>query len=44
MVEHGTIAENDLKLFHKVDTVDDAYAFITRELTEKALDRPGGEL
>ena len=44
MVEHGTIAEKDLKLFHKVDTVEDAYAVITRELTEEALDHPGGEL
>jgi uncharacterized protein (TIGR00730 family) len=44
MVEHGTIAEKDLELFHKTDSVDDAFAFITRELTEKALDRPGGEL
>ena len=44
MVEHGTIAEKDLALFHKTDSVDDAFAFITRELTEKALDRPGGEL
>jgi predicted Rossmann-fold nucleotide-binding protein len=44
MVEHGTIAEKDLELFHKVDTVEDAYAVITRELTEEALDHPGGEL
>ena len=44
MVEHGTIAEKDLALFHKVDTVEDAYAVITRELTEEALDHPGGEL
>jgi len=44
MVEFGTIAEADLKLFHKVDTVDEAYAFITRELSAKALAHPGGEL
>ncbi|MGF1640087.1 MAG: LOG family protein [Rhodospirillales bacterium] len=44
MVDFGTIDQADLGLFHKTDSVDDAFAFITRELTEKFLDRPGGGL
>jgi uncharacterized protein (TIGR00730 family) len=42
LVRFGTISAEDLSLFHKTDSVEDAFAFITRELTEKALALPGG--
>ncbi|MCU0895217.1 MAG: LOG family protein, partial [Rhodospirillales bacterium] len=42
LVEFGTISAKDLELFHRADSVDDAFAFITRELTENALSIPGG--
>ena len=42
MVRHGTISPEDLDLFLETDSVDEAYDFITRELTEKALAEPGG--
>jgi uncharacterized protein (TIGR00730 family) len=41
LVEFGTISAEDLKLFHLCDTVDDAFGYITAELTEYAVDRPG---
>jgi len=44
LVKWGTIAKEDLDLFHVTDSVEDAYAFMTTELEAKALDRPGGEL
>ena len=37
MAEHGTISKEDLKLFHFSDTVDDAFDFLTRELTKEHL-------
>jgi uncharacterized protein (TIGR00730 family) len=42
MVRLGTISPEDLQLFHKTDSVDEAFAFITRELTANALALPGG--
>jgi predicted Rossmann-fold nucleotide-binding protein len=42
LVRFGTIDAEDLNLFHKTDSVDDAFAFITRELKENALPLPGG--
>ena len=42
LVRFGTISADDLSLFYKTDSVDDAFAFVTRELTEKALALPGG--
>lgn len=42
MVRFGTISESDLTLFYKTDSVDDAFSYITRELTESALAMPGG--
>ncbi|MFO1152816.1 MAG: LOG family protein [Rhodospirillales bacterium] len=42
LVRFGTISADDLSLFYKTDNVDDAFAFVTRELTEKALALPGG--
>jgi len=44
MVKWGTIERRDLELFQVVDSVDDAFAFMTSELLAKALHRPGGEL
>jgi len=44
LVRYGTISADDLKLFHRTDSVDDAFAFVTRELTEFSLDRPGATL
>jgi hypothetical protein len=42
LVRFGTISAADLRLFHRTDSVDDAFSFITRELTETALASPGG--
>jgi predicted Rossmann-fold nucleotide-binding protein len=38
MVEWGTISEADKNLFKMVDTVDEAYDFMTSELTRHYLD------
>ncbi len=44
MVDFGTISPEDVDLFHTSDDVDDAFEFITRELAEYALERPGPSL
>ncbi len=44
LVEMGTISPADLGLFHRCDTVDEAYDCIVRELTEHALNIPGAIL
>ena len=44
MVEFGTIDAADLDLIHRTDSVDEAFAYITRELAEHALPHPGGRL
>ncbi len=44
LVRHGTISAEDLNLFHRIDSVDEAYAIITRELVENALSAPGAFL
>jgi len=44
LVKHGTINAEDLDLFLLTDSEDDAFDFITRELVEKSLGTPGGEL
>lgn len=44
MVEFGTIDARDLELIYRTDSVDDAFAYITRELAEHALQYPGGRL
>lgn len=44
LVDIGTIDADDLKLFHRCDTVDDAYNYIVQELTEHALNIPGAIL
>jgi uncharacterized protein (TIGR00730 family) len=42
MVRFGTVSPEDLSLFHKTDSVEDAFDFVTRELTANALALPGG--
>ncbi len=42
LVRFGTIDAEDLDLFHKTDSVDEAFDYITRELKENALPLPGG--
>ncbi len=44
LARHGTISREDLNLFFRTDSVDEAFEFITRELTEHALERPGSSL
>lgn len=44
LVKWGTVAADDLALFHRVDSVDEAYRLITAELEEKFLLCPGAEL
>ncbi len=44
LVKFGAIDAKDLDLFHRTDNVDDAFAFITRELEDKFLGKPGGTL
>ena len=41
LVRYGTVGPSDLDLFHRTDSVDDAYEIITRGLTENALGMPG---
>lgn len=44
LVHYGTIAADDLGLFHRTDSVDEAYAIVTQGLTENALGAPGPTL
>jgi len=44
LIEHGTIDRKDLGLFHRTDSVDEAFDIITSELLEKALPQPGAIL
>ena len=44
MARHGTPDPADLELFTKIDSVDEAFDYITAELTEYALAEPGGAL
>jgi len=41
LVRYGTISAKDLNLFHLTDSLDDAYARITRELIEHSIATPG---
>ena len=41
MVEWGTISAEDLKLFERCDTVDEAFEHLTTQLTKNFLDRGG---
>ncbi len=44
LIKAGTIGREDLDLLYRTDSVDDAFEFITEELTRTALERPGGTL
>jgi uncharacterized protein (TIGR00730 family) len=44
LVRFGTINAEDLNLFYKSDTVDDAFAYITDALSRSALATPGGRM
>jgi hypothetical protein len=36
LVRYGTISADDLKLLHRTDSVDDAYEYVTRQLSQYA--------
>ena len=44
LAKHGTVSPDDVRLFHRTDSVDEAYDIITHDLTENALGNPGAEL
>jgi uncharacterized protein (TIGR00730 family) len=44
LVRYGTISPEDVELFHRTDSVDEAYEIITRGLVENALGSPGAQL
>lgn len=44
LVRYGTISREDLDLMLVTDSVDEAYTYLTRELTEYALGAPGATL
>jgi len=44
MVDFGTISAKDLNLFHRTDSVDDAFDYITRNLMELEADGAVGEI
>jgi len=44
LVRHGTISADDLDLFHRSDSVDDAFEWLVMQLTEHALGKPGAML
>ena len=44
LVKYGTISPGDLDLFHRTDSVDEAYDIVTKGLTEDALGTPGPAL
>jgi uncharacterized protein (TIGR00730 family) len=44
LIRHGTIDREDLRLFHRTDSVDEAFEIVTRHLTEYALAERGAIL
>ena len=44
LVKYGTISASDLHLFHRTDSLDEAYDIITKGLTKNALGSPGPTL
>ena len=44
MVKYGTISPGDLELFHRTDSVEDAFTYITQTLSEHHIDTPGGAM
>jgi len=43
-IESGVIAPDDLDLFFPTDSIDEAFDFLTAELTQRSLGEPGGIL
>jgi len=41
LVRYGTISTDDLKLFHRTDSLDETYAIVTRELIAHSIATPG---
>ena len=41
---HGTINREDLRLFHRTDSADEAFEIVTRHLTEYAMAERGAFL
>jgi len=44
LVRHGTISPEDVNLFYRTDSVDEAFGWLVQQLTEHALGRPGASL
>ncbi|MFN0040186.1 MAG: TIGR00730 family Rossman fold protein [Burkholderiales bacterium] len=44
LVRHGTINREDLQLFHRTDSMDEAFDIVTRQLAEHAMGKPGAIL
>lgn len=44
MVDAGTISPDDLSLFFRTDSIDDAFDFVSSELLQNAIGEPGGRL
>ena len=44
LVRHGTINREDLRLFHRTDSADEAFEIVTRHLTEYAMAERGAFL
>jgi uncharacterized protein (TIGR00730 family) len=44
LMRYGTISPEDVDLFHRTDSLDEAYAIITRELIEYSIASPGAVL
>jgi hypothetical protein len=43
-MRYGTISPEDVDLFHRTDSLDEAYAIIIRELIEYSIASPGAVL
>ncbi|HLI20789.1 MAG TPA: hypothetical protein VKV32_06715 [Stellaceae bacterium] len=44
LVRYGTIGPEDIRLFHRTDSVDEAFDIITKALAQKAPPAPGATL
>ena len=44
LVKHGMINAVDVSLVHRTDSVDDAYDYLVKHLTDEALGRPGATM
>ena len=44
LVSHGMINAVDVSLVHRTDSVDDAYDYLVKHLTDEALGRPGATM